>query len=178
MRTRHRGGGGRRHALLPRIGARLWLADEPAEGAPVSWLGLGPTRITRIAGSPPIRSLAIAHRGVAHPYVFPTDNGLRCDTRALQLGIWRWRGASTSASAATVSSSWPGPSPDRSVALGHAPVPRWLPHGVGGDDSWSQSVRPGVLAVAGALSVALPSELAGPAVARWREKPAVSHVTI
>ena len=64
------------------------------------------------------------------------------------------------------------------VALGGAPVPRWLPHGGRRRRLLEPERAARVLAVAGALSVALPSELAGPAVARWRDPKAVSHVTI
>jgi hypothetical protein len=164
---------------LPRIGARLWLADEPAEGAPVSWLGLGPRELSGSPARRRSRSLAIAHRGVAHPLCLPDRQWTALRYPPLHLGIWRWRGASTSVSAATVSSSWPKPVTRPIWWLwGHAPVPRWLPHGGGRRRLLEPERAARVLAVAGSLSVALPSGLAGPAVARWRDSKAVSHVTI
>lgn len=69
---------------LPRVGLLLQLA-QPVEQ--VSWLGRGPHE------NYPDRKLA-AHLGrwslplsaLHTPYIFPTENGLRCDTRQLQLG--------------------------------------------------------------------------------------------
>ena len=129
---------------LPRIGARLWLADEPAEGAPVSWLGLGPHE------NYPDRRLAadlgrwqLPIEALHTPYVFPTDNGLRCDTRALQLGIWRWRALPLQRQPLQSAAAGRSPSPDRSGGSGGTHLCLDGFHmGVGGDDSWSQSVRP------------------------------------
>ncbi len=74
---------------LPRVGLHFQWADQQA---PVSWLGLGPHE-----NYPDRRSSACFARweqpagGDDHPYIFPTENGLRCDTR-------RWTGgAGTSA---------------------------------------------------------------------------------
>lgn len=73
---------------LPRIGALLWLTDEVlAAGEEVSWLGRGPNE------NYPDRLLAADLGRWQSPldalhtaYVFPTDNGLRCDTRQLRFG--------------------------------------------------------------------------------------------
>lgn len=130
---------------LPRIGARLWLADEPAEGAPVSWLGLGPHE------NYPDRRLAadlgrwqLPIEALHTPYVFPTDNGLRCDTRALQLGDLAVEGRfHFSVSRYSQQQLTEARHQTDLVALGGTHLCLDGFHmGVGGDDSWSQSVRP------------------------------------
>ncbi|MCR3939482.1 MULTISPECIES: beta-galactosidase [Aeromonas] len=130
---------------LPRIGARLWLADEPAEGAPVSWLGLGPHE------NYPDRRLAadlgrwqLPIEALHTPYVFPTDNGLRCDTRALQLGDLAVEGRfHFSVSRYSQQQLAEARHQTDLVALGGTHLCLDGFHmGVGGDDSWSQSVRP------------------------------------
>ncbi len=130
---------------LPRIGARLWLADEPAEGAPVSWLGLGPHE------NYPDRRLAadlgrwqLPIEALHTPYVFPTDNGLRCDTRALQLGDLAVEGHfHFSVSRYSQQQLAEARHQTDLVALGGTHLCLDGFHmGVGGDDSWSQSVRP------------------------------------
>ena len=84
---------------LPRIGARLWLTDEVlVTGEEVSWLGRGPHENypDRLLAADLGRwqsSLDALHTA----YVFPTDNGLRCDTRQLQLGSVEVEGCSISA---------------------------------------------------------------------------------
>ncbi len=74
---------------LPRVGLHFQVADQQA---PVSWLGMGPHE-----NYPDRRSSACFARweqplaAMTTPYIFPTENGLRCDTR-------RWTGgAGTSA---------------------------------------------------------------------------------
>jgi beta-galactosidase len=126
---------------LPRIGLLLQLTDPVTQ---VSWLGRGPHE------NYPDRQLS-AHLGrwslpleaLHTPYIFPVENGLRCDTHQLQLGALLIRG------------------------LFHFSVSRYSPQtlaqtrhqhelvadpglhlcldgfhmGIGGDDSWSPSVR-------------------------------------
>ncbi|MBN0523841.1 hypothetical protein JTM41_32640, partial [Pseudomonas aeruginosa] len=64
---------------LPRVGLHFQVADRQA---PVSWLGLGPHE-----NYPDRRSSACFARweqplaAMTTPYIFPTENGLRCDTQ-------------------------------------------------------------------------------------------------
>jgi beta-galactosidase len=128
---------------LPRIGARLWLADEPAEGAPVSWLGLAPTRITRIAGSPPISVAGNCPSRRCTPLMSsrPTT-----DCAAIPATSWgSGGGGALPLQCQPLQSAAAGrsPSPDRSGGSGGTHLCLDGFHmGVGGDDSWSQSVRP------------------------------------
>ncbi|MCG4788382.1 hypothetical protein L0N33_23955, partial [Roseburia faecis] len=65
---------------LPRIGARLWL-DEGVnhEFNEVSWLGRGPHENypDRLLGAD-LGRWQLPLTALHTPYVFPTDNGLRC----------------------------------------------------------------------------------------------------
>lgn len=130
---------------LPRIGARLWLADELADGDEVSWLGRGPHE------NYPDRLLAADVQrwqrpasALHTPYVFPTDNGLRCDTRQLQLGDLAVEGRfHFSVSRYSQQQLAQARHQTDLVALGGTHLCLDGFHmGVGGDDSWSQSVRP------------------------------------
>ncbi len=72
-----------------RIGLRCQLAQVPHQ---VSWLGLGPHENypDRQLAAQFSRALAAAAGGAQHtPYIFPGENGLRCDTRSLRYGSWR-----------------------------------------------------------------------------------------
>jgi beta-galactosidase len=125
-----------------RIGLSCQLASVPQT---VSWCGLGPYE------NYPDRKLA-ARQGrwtlpleeLHTPYIFPTDNGLRCDTRELTLGDHLLRGAFHFAV------SRYGQTQLRETSHHHLLEEEagcWL-HldafhmGVGGDDSWSPSVSP------------------------------------
>ena len=163
---------------LPRIGARLWLADEPAEGAPVSWLGLGPTRITRIAGSPPISVAGNCPSRRCTPLCLPDRQ-----RTALRYPHCNWGsggGGRFHFSVSRYSQQQLTEARHQTdlVALG-ARTCASMASTWGGRRRLLEPERAArVLAVAGSLSVALPSALAGPAVARWRDPKAVSHVTI
>jgi len=74
--------------------ARIGLSCQLAEASPsASWLGLGPDE------NYPDRKLA-ARQGrwtlpleaLHTPYIFPTENGLRCDTRELTFGTHQLQG--------------------------------------------------------------------------------------
>ncbi|MCV5209001.1 hypothetical protein OFC00_29360, partial [Escherichia coli] len=71
-------------------GLHFQVADQQA---PVSWLGLGPHE-----NYPDRRSSACFARweqplaAMTTPYIFPTENGLRCDTQALDWGRWHISG--------------------------------------------------------------------------------------
>lgn len=127
---------------LPRIGARLWLADEIDE---VSWLGRGPHE------NYPDRLLAadfgrwqLPLDALHTPYVFPTDNGLRCDTRRLQLGGLSIEGQ-FHFSVSRYSQQQLALARHQTDLRAEGGLHLCLDGfhmGVGGDDSWSQSVRP------------------------------------
>ena len=125
----------------PRIGLRTQLA---AVAEQAEWLGLGPHE------NYPDRKLAAQHgrwclplAAMSTPYVFPTENGLRCDTRQLAYGGWQIDGR--------FHFSLGRHSREQLTTTSHRHLLRdepgtWLhldgAHmGVGGDDSWSPSVH-------------------------------------
>ena len=131
---------------LPRIGARLWLVDEVmAKTDEVSWLGRGPHE------NYPDRLLAadqdrwqLPLDALHTPYVFPTDNGLRCDTRQLRLGELDIRGR-FHFSLSRYSQQQLAAARHQTDLVAEGGLHLCLDGfhmGVGGDDSWSQSVRP------------------------------------
>ncbi|MGM3173246.1 beta-galactosidase [Dickeya lacustris] len=131
-----------------RVGLSVQLADVHPE---VSWLGLGPHE------NYPDRRLSALHgrwhqplEAMHTPYIFPSENGLRCHTRQLHYGDWQISG-------------------DFHFGIGrysrqqlmdcthqHLLQPEagtWLNldgfhMGIGGDDSWSPSVAPDFLLTA------------------------------
>ncbi|AIR68548.1 beta-galactosidase [Dickeya fangzhongdai] len=132
--------------------ARIGLSGQLAAVNPqVSWLGLGPHE------NYPDRRLAALHgrwqqplEAMHTPYIFPSENGLRCHTRELRYGNWLIEG-------------------DFHFGIGRyslrqlmdcthqhllQPEPgTWLNldgfhMGIGGDDSWSPSVAPDFLLTA------------------------------
>lgn len=125
-----------------RIGLSCQLAEAPDSA---SWLGLGPDE------NYPDRKLA-ARQGrwtlpldaLHTPYIFPTENGLRCDTRELAFGTHQLQGQFH------FSLSRYGQQQLRDTTHHHlleAEPGCWLSidafhMGVGGDDSWSPSVSP------------------------------------
>ncbi|MCP3881933.1 MAG: DUF4981 domain-containing protein, partial [Sulfitobacter sp.] len=138
-----------------RIGMTCQLADT-AENA--SWLGLGPHE------NYPDRRLAAQHgrwtlplAALYTPYVFPTENGLRGDTRELDYAGWQLRG--------NFHFGLSRYSLQQLMDTSHRHLLReepgtWLNidgfhMGVGGDDSWSPSVSPDFLLTAGHYHYAL-----------------------
>lgn len=125
-----------------RIGLSCQLANGPDS---VSWLGLGPDE------NYPDRKLA-ARQGrwtlpldaLHTPYIFPTENGLRCDTRELAVGAHQLQGQFHFALSRYSQQQL------RDTTHHHlleAEPGCWLNldafhMGVGGDDSWSPSVSP------------------------------------
>ncbi|PPA28921.1 beta-galactosidase [Aeromonas jandaei] len=127
---------------LPRIGLLIHLAD-PVEQ--VQWLGRGPYENypDRLLGAD-LGRWSLSLEAMHTPYVFPTDNGLRCDTRELQLGGLRVSGA-FHFSVSCFSQQQLATARHQSDLVAEEGL--WVcldgAHmGVGGDDSWSQSVRP------------------------------------
>lgn len=125
---------------LPRVGMTFQVNPQRDE---VSWLGLGPHE-----NYPDRRSSACFSRWklpvseMSTPYIFPTENGLRCETKALDWGIWQVRGhfhfsvQPYSTAQLMDVSHWHRMTPEDGV---------WISldaqhMGVGGDDSWTPSV--------------------------------------
>ncbi|MGL5286569.1 MAG: beta-galactosidase [Aeromonas sp.] len=127
---------------LPRIGLLMHLAMQPEQ---VQWLGRGPHE------NYPDRCLSadfgrwqLPLDAMHTPYVFPTDNGLRCDTRHLSLGGLSFCG-DFHFSVSRYSQQQLAAARHQTDLVAKGGV--WLcldgAHmGIGGDDSWSQSVRP------------------------------------
>ncbi|MBA7844055.1 beta-galactosidase [Klebsiella sp. RHBSTW-00484] len=126
--------------------ARIGLSCQLAQVAErVSWLGLGPHE-----NYPDRLSAACFDRWdlsleeMYTPYVFPTENGLRCGTRELKYGPHCWRGDFL------FNISRYGQKQLMETSHRHLLQPEagtWLNidgfhMGVGGDDSWSPSVSP------------------------------------
>lgn len=126
--------------------ARIGLTCQLAQVAErVNWLGLGPHE-----NYPDRLSAACFDRWdlsldeMYTPYVFPSENGLRCNTRELNYGAHCWRGdfqfnISRYSQAQLMETSH--------RHLLQAEAGTWLNldgfhMGVGGDDSWSPSVSP------------------------------------
>ncbi|XXD09558.1 beta-galactosidase [Klebsiella sp. R445] len=126
---------------LPRIGLHFQVADQQT---PVSWLGYGPHE-----NYPDRKSSACFARWqlpleeMTTPYIFPTENGLRCDNKALDWGRWHVAGKRFHFSVQPYSTTqlmetdhWHRMTPESGV---------WITldgqhMGVGGDDSWTPSV--------------------------------------
>ncbi|WP_312952620.1 beta-galactosidase [Superficieibacter sp.] len=126
--------------------ARIGLTCQLAEVQPdVCWHGLGPHE-----NYPDRKSSARYDRwqrpleALYTPYVFPTENGLRCDTTRLEYGDHRWQGHFH------FNISRYGQKQLRETSHRHLLQEEpgsWLNldgfhMGVGGDDSWSPSVSP------------------------------------
>ena len=126
--------------------ARIGLSCQLEEAsASASWLGLGPNE------NYPDRKLA-ARQGrwtlpleaLHTPYIFPTENGLRCDTRELTFGAHQLQGHFHFALSRYSQQQL------RDTTHHHLLIEEpgcWLSidafhMGVGGDDSWSPSVSP------------------------------------
>ncbi|WP_258228666.1 glycoside hydrolase family 2 TIM barrel-domain containing protein, partial [Aeromonas sp. HMWF015] len=127
---------------LPRIGLLLHLAEVPARA---EWLGRGPHENypDRLLGAD-LGRWSLPLEAMHTPYIFPSDNGLRCDTRQLQLGSTTVNG-SFHFSASRFSQQQLAAARHQSDLVAEEGL--WVcldgAHmGVGGDDSWSQSVRP------------------------------------
>ncbi|HBT4718439.1 TPA: DUF4981 domain-containing protein [Klebsiella quasipneumoniae subsp. similipneumoniae] len=127
---------------LPRVGLHFQVADQQA---PVSWLGLGPHE-----NYPDRRSSACFARweqplaAMSTPYIFPTENGLRCDTQALDWGRWHVSGhfhfsvQPWSTRQLMETDHWHKIQAEGGVWI----TLDGLHMGVGGDDSWTPSVLP------------------------------------
>ncbi|NIG77785.1 beta-galactosidase [Klebsiella sp. Ap-873] len=125
-----------------RIGLCCQLADIESE---VTWSGRGPHE-----NYPDRKSSALFDQwtlplaDMYTPYVFPSENGLRCDTSRLEYGSHRWRGA-FHFNISRYSQKQLRETTHRHLLNEEEGC--WLNidgyhMGVGGDDSWSPSVSP------------------------------------
>lgn len=127
---------------LPRVGLNFQVTDQKK---PVSWLGFGPHE-----NYPDRRSGACFSRweqpleAMTTPYIFPTENGLRCDNKALDWGRWHVTGdfhfsAQPYSTAQLMETDhWHRMQPQDGVWI----TLDYQHMGVGGDDSWTPSVHP------------------------------------
>jgi beta-galactosidase len=127
---------------LPRIGASLWLAETVDS---IEWLGRGPHE------NYPDRCLSadlgrwqLPITALHTPYIFPTDNGLRTQVRELQLADLRVEGE-FHFSISPYRQSQLAEARHQTDLIAEGGLHLCLDGfymGIGGDDSWSQSVRP------------------------------------
>jgi beta-galactosidase len=123
-----------------RIGLTCQLAEVFEQ---VDWLGLGPYENypdRQLAASQGSWSLPLAQ--LYTPYIFPSENGLRCDTRRLNYGVWQWQGH-FHFGLSRYSQQQLMTTTHRHLLCEEAGT--WLNidgyhMGIGGDDSWSPSV--------------------------------------
>jgi len=129
---------------IPRVGLTFDLAAG-AQTNNVKWLGLGPVENypDRKAG---VRFGAYQSNldDLHTPYLFPTENGLRCDTKLLSIGGLQFAGNfNFSASEYSAEQLTKATHTVDLVKSGRVYVNIDHVHmGIGGDDSWSPSVHP------------------------------------
>ncbi|MGL4684572.1 MAG: beta-galactosidase, partial [Hafnia alvei] len=129
--------------------ARIGLSCQVAEvTSDVTWLGLGPHE------NYPDRQLAAQYgrwtlplSELHTPYIFPSENGLRCHTRQLEFGRWQWQGNFHFGLSRFSQKQLMETSHQHRL---HEEQGVWVNidgfhMGVGGDDSWSPSVSPDFL---------------------------------
>lgn len=130
---------------LPRVGARLILRRLPET---VSWLGRGPHENYPDRKQSADLGYWCLPRGAMHtPYIFPSENGLRCDMRCAQLGDFAIERLGTDLAFSvsefdidTLMRARHTNELDTADVL-HVHIDGFH-MGVGGDDSWSPSVKP------------------------------------
>ncbi|USD43208.1 beta-galactosidase [Vibrio sp. SCSIO 43135] len=127
---------------MPRIGAMLQLVDCPDS---VAWLGRGPHE------NYPDRKLSADFGRWAQtisamhtPYIFPSDNGLRCDTQQLQVGEMELEGHFYFSVSQYGQQQLAAAKHTHELTLQDGLFVYFdgFHMGVGGDDSWTPSVRP------------------------------------
>ena len=126
---------------MPRIGACLHLKEQPQT---VSWFGRGPhENYPDRCRSADIGRWTDTLDALHTPYIFPTDNGLRCDTRHLQVGAADIRGQFHFSVSRFGQEQLARATHTNDLVAGEG-VYVYLDGfhmGVGGDDSWTPSVR-------------------------------------
>jgi beta-galactosidase len=130
---------------LPRVGARLLLTQKPQS---VTWIGRGPhENYPDRKQSADLGIWCLSRQAMQTPYIFPSENGLRCDAQLVQVGqiqVERVKGSF----AFSVSDF--GLESLMSAQHTHERLEQQSLHlhvdgfhmGVGGDDSWTPSTRP------------------------------------
>ncbi|WP_058909884.1 beta-galactosidase [Entomohabitans teleogrylli] len=133
--------------------ARIGLTCQLAQvNDTVRWLGLGPhENYPDRRASALSDSWALPLEAMYTPYVFPSENGLRCDTRWLRYGNHQWRGG-FAFNISRYSQQQLARTSHRHLLVAEPGC--WLNldgfhMGIGGDDSWSPSVAPEYLLSAG-----------------------------
>lgn len=133
---------------LPRVGAHLILHELPET---VSWLGRGPhENYPDRKQSADLGYWCLPRKAMHTPYIFPSENGLRCDLRCAQLGdlvIEKLEGdLAFSVSEFDLETLMQAQHTNElhSADALHVHVDGFH-MGVGGDDSWSPSVKPAYL---------------------------------
>ena len=130
---------------LPRVGARLILRELPET---VSWLGRGPhENYPDRKHSADLGYWCLPRSEMHTPYIFPSENGLRCGTRCAQLGDFVVERLDTdlafSVSEFDIDTLMRAQHTNELGAANALHVHIDGFHmGVGGDDSWSPSVKP------------------------------------
>ncbi|PMH46080.1 beta-D-galactosidase [Vibrio sp. 10N.286.49.B3] len=128
---------------MPRIGLMLAL-PLTAENSYVTWQGLGPfenypDRLAAARFGHYRQTLDEMHT----PYIFPTDNGLRCATQQLELGTLEVRG-DFQFSVSQYGQQQLSAAKHTNELVKESQIYVHIDHqhmGVGGDDSWSPSVH-------------------------------------
>lgn len=127
---------------LPRVG--ICLALHKPENPKVTWLGLGPFENYPDRKSAARFGLFHQHLSELHtPYIFPTDNGLRCEVKHLSINNLQVNGA-FSFSASEYSQINLAAAKHSHELISDALIYVNIDHqhmGVGGDDSWSPSTH-------------------------------------
>lgn len=127
---------------LPRVGATMRLKDAPEA---LTWFGRGPHE------NYPDRKLSAdvgrwrVPTGEMHtPYIFPSDNGLRCDVNELEVGLVRVSGEFHFAASQYGMEQLRSAQHDYELQKesGLYLCIDGFHMGVGGDDSWTRSVKP------------------------------------
>lgn len=125
-----------------RIGLTCQLAEVYPE---VNWLGLGPhENYPDRKQSALFDSWQLPLDELYTPYVFPTENGLRCDTQILEYGDNQWRG-NFHFNISRFSQQQLRETSHRHLLVAETGTCLNMDGfhmGVGGDDSWSPSVSP------------------------------------
>jgi beta-galactosidase len=128
---------------LPRIGIEFTLSEQPT--SEVSWFGRGPfenypDRLTAAQ----IGRYNLPISDVYTPYIFPSESGLRCDTRLLNIDNLSIRGDfHFSVNRYSQAQLTQAKHTNELVSEGKIYVSIDHQHmGTGGDDSWSPSVHP------------------------------------
>jgi beta-galactosidase len=127
---------------LPRIGATLRTVDEIPE---VTWLGRGPHENypdRKLSADFGLWSLPI--EAMHTPYIFPTDNGLRCDVSVVDLGKMRIEGDFHFSVSRFGQEQLMGAKHTHELEAQDGAFVYFdgFHMGVGGDDSWTPSVKP------------------------------------